>query len=47
MKYNIGIDIGSTCANYYGLEGKQAVGTITNMYVIVEKLTSAAKVIRP
>ena len=36
-----------TCANYYGLEGKQAVGTITNMYVIVEKLTSAAKVIRP
>lgn len=36
-----------TCANYYGLEGKQAVGTITNMYVIVEKLTSATKVIRP
>ena len=36
-----------TCANYYGLEGKQAVGSITNMYVIVEKLTSAAKVIRP
>lgn len=35
-----------TCANYYGLEGKLAVGTITNMYVIVEKLTSAAKVIR-
>ncbi len=36
-----------TCANYFGLEGKQAVGSITNMYVIVEKLTSAAKVIRP
>ena len=36
-----------TCANYFGLEGKQAVGSITNMYVIVEKLTSADKVIRP
>ena len=36
-----------TCANFFGLEGKQAVGTITNMYVIVEKLTSADKVIRP
>ncbi|MBQ6711985.1 MAG: sulfurtransferase-like selenium metabolism protein YedF [Clostridia bacterium] len=36
-----------TCANFFGLEGKQAVGSITNMYVIVEKLTSAAKVIRP
>ena len=36
-----------TCANFFGLEGKQAVGSITNMYVIVEKLTAAAKVIRP
>ena len=36
-----------TCANFFGLEGKQAVGSITNMYVIVEKLTSADKVIRP
>ena len=36
-----------TCANFFGLEGKQAVGSITNMYVIVEKLTSASKVIRP
>ena len=36
-----------TCANFFGLEGKQAVGSITNMYVIVEKLTVASKVIRP
>lgn len=36
-----------TCANFFGLEGKQAVGSITNMYVIVEKLTAASKVIRP
>ena len=36
-----------TCANFFGLEGKQAVGAITNMYVIVEKLTAASKVIRP
>jgi selenium metabolism protein YedF len=36
-----------TCANFFGLEGKQAVGSITNMYVIVEKLTAADKVIRP
>ena len=36
-----------TCANFFGLEGKQAVGSITNMYAIVEKLTAADKVIRP
>ena len=36
-----------TCANFFGLEGKQAVGSITNIYVIVEKLTAASKVIRP
>lgn len=36
-----------TCLNYYGLEGKLAVGSVTNMYTIVEKLTSAGKVVRP
>ena len=35
-----------TCLNYYGLEGKLAVGSVTNMYTIVEKLTNASKVIR-
>ena len=36
-----------TCANFFGLEGKQVVGSITNMYAIVGKLTAASKVIRP
>lgn len=35
------------CANYYGLEGKQAVGTVSNMYEIAEKLTLAERVVRP
>ena len=35
-----------TCLNFYGLGDKLAVGNVTNMYTIVEKLTSAAKVIR-
>ena len=36
-----------TCLNYHGLTDKLAVGTVTNMYDIVEKLTMAGKVIRP
>ena len=35
-----------TCLNFYGLSDKLAVGTVTNMYTIVEKLTSASRVIR-
>ena len=35
-----------TCLNFYGLSDKLAVGSVTNMYNIVEKLTQAAKVIR-
>ena len=35
-----------TCLNFYGLGDKLAVGGVTNMYTIVEKLASAAKVIR-
>ena len=35
-----------TCLNFYGLSDKLAVGSVTNMYNIVEKLTSASKVIR-
>jgi len=35
-----------TCLNFYGLGDKLAVGGVTNMYTIVEKLTQAAKVIR-
>jgi selenium metabolism protein YedF len=36
-----------TCLNYYGLTEKLSVGSVTNMYVIVEKLTQAGKVVRP
>ena len=36
-----------TCLNYYGLTDKLAVGTVTNMYSIVETLAAADKVIKP
>lgn len=36
-----------TCLNFYGLTEKLGVGSVTNMYVICEKLSSASKVIRP
>ena len=36
-----------TCLNFYGLSDRLAVGGVTNMYTIVEKLTGADKVIKP
>ena len=36
-----------TCLDFYGLKDKLAVGGVTNMYSIVEKLTKAGKVIKP
>ena len=36
-----------TCMNYYGLTEKLAVGGVTNMYVIAEKLTQAGNVVKP
>lgn len=36
-----------TCLNFYGLTPSLAVGGVTNMYDIVEKLSKADKVIRP
>lgn len=36
-----------TCLDYYGLKEKLAVGTVTNMYSIVETMDQATKVIRP
>ena len=36
-----------TCLDYYGLTEKLAVGSITNMYDIVEHLMSDVKIIRP
>jgi len=36
-----------TCLNYYGLSDKLQVGSVTNMYSIVEKMAGADKIIRP
>ena len=36
-----------TCLNFYGLTEKLAVGSVTNMYTIVEKLTLAGNVVKP
>ena len=36
-----------TCLDYYGLKDKLAVGTVTNMYSIVETLANAGKIIKP
>lgn len=36
-----------TCLNYYGLSEKLQVGSVTNMYSIVEKMAGADKIIRP
>lgn len=36
-----------TCLNFYGIKEKLAVGEVTNMYVIVEKLSGADHIIRP
>jgi peroxiredoxin family protein len=34
-----------TCVNYYGLQNKLAVGAITDMYGITERMVSAGTVI--
>mgnify|MGYP002621805759 CR=1 FL=1 len=36
-----------TCLDYYGLKEKLAVGTVTNMYSIVETMAKAGRIIRP
>lgn len=36
-----------TCLNYYGLTEKLAVGGVTNMYSIVEKMAGADLIIKP
>ena len=36
-----------TCLNHYGLTEDLAVGGVTNMYTIVEKLAGAGKVVKP
>lgn len=36
-----------TCLDFYGLKGKLAVGTVTNMYTIAEILQNAVSVVSP
>lgn len=36
-----------TCLNHYGLTEKLAVGGVTNMYAIVEKMTGASLLVKP
>ena len=36
-----------TCLDYYGLKEKLQVGSVTNMYAIVEAMNRADKIIRP
>ncbi len=36
-----------TCLNHYGITEQLAVGEVTNMYVIVQKLEAATAVVRP
>lgn len=36
-----------TCLNYYGLTDQLAVGSVTDMYTIVERLSAAGKVVKP
>ena len=45
----MGVEILScgTCLNHYGLTDKLQVGSVTNMYDIVEKMLEADKIIRP
>lgn len=36
-----------TCLDFYGLKDKLAVGEVTNMYAIVEKMTGADLIVKP
>ena len=36
-----------TCLDYYGLKDKLVVGTVTNMYSIVETMAKAGRIVRP
>ena len=36
-----------TCLDYYQLKEKLAVGSVTNMYAIVEAMDGADRIIRP
>jgi selenium metabolism protein YedF len=44
-KQGVAVFACGTCLDYYQLKDKLAVGTVTNMYTILEKMSQAAKVI--
>ena len=35
------------CLDYYGLLDKLRIGEVTNMYIIVEKMTQAGLIVKP
>ncbi len=36
-----------TCLNHFGINDKLAVGSVSNMYAIIETLSKAGRIIRP
>ncbi len=36
-----------TCLNHFGIKNNLAVGSVSNMYAIIETLSKAEKIIRP
>lgn len=44
---NVNILVCGTCADFYNIKDKIAVGTISNMYAIVETLNNADRIINP
>ena len=46
---NLGVEILTcgTCLNNYGIQNRLLVGSVTNMYVITEKLIGADSVVKP
>ena len=36
-----------TCLNFYGISEKLQVGSVTNMYVIADKMAGAGKIVKP
>ncbi|NME35294.1 MULTISPECIES: sulfurtransferase-like selenium metabolism protein YedF [Fusobacterium] len=45
---NMGVEVIAcgTCVNYYGLQDKLQVGSLTNMYTIIDRQFKATKIIR-
>lgn len=46
-EYGVEILLCGACINYYGIEEKIEIGTITNMYNIINKQMNCTKVIKP